>query len=1047
MDGRLPEDGLADGLYEELISVGLRRRLDAIDDDGKYVEKVGEVETPSVLAEYAASVIKNGLEILTEEGTSGSEQARLVNEVVSLVHRRVRDSLDAEVADPVEQLKALANSPEARLKKQKACDWTRPETSIATSSLFTGAPREPSLYTELGKEIGSCDSIDLVVSFIRWSGVSMILDELKKFTDSGKKLRIITTSYMGATEPKAIAELARLNNTEIRISYDSQRTRLHAKAYLFNRRSGYSTAYVGSSNLTNPAMTSGCEWNVKISKVDQRELFKKVEASYEGLWNSDDYTLYTNDDYDRLKEELERAGQKTNGTRKSFFFDLRPYPYQEAILERLEAERQAHASYKNLVVAATGTGKTMIAAFDYKRQCEKAGKRLTLLFVAHRKEILEQSVETFREVLKESQFGELYVGGYKPSQIQHLFVSIDMLNQRNFVDELSEKHYDYIVLDECHHAAAKSYQPLLEHFKPVFLLGLTATPERMDGESILPYFNERIAAEIRLPDAINRKLLCPFIYFGVEDMVDLSALKWKRGGYDRTELENVYVQERSVAVERAKKIVNSLERYVADLDRMKGLAFCVSVAHAQFMAEFFNKCGIASKALSGETSESERSAVRSELQTGKVKLVCVVDLYNEGVDIKEINTVLFLRPTESLTVFLQQLGRGLRLADNKPCLTVLDFIGQAHRKYRFYEAKYNALLPSHNPGVRKELEEGFPHLPRGCYVKLEKKAQRYILDNLKYSTTGRNALVERIKTFEEETGAPLTIGNFLTYYHLEPRALYGQKLTLTDVQKNPDSPQLDAEMWKKLYHVATLDSLELLKYASEKLADLDSVDPLKTTERERGYWNMTYSCFDNQKPGSFEELLERLRAYFAANDVYMEEIKGLVSYLRDSIEFISVREELPYENALDVHCAYTRAQILASLDFWKTSSEGVARIEEKKTTCLFVTLNKSNSYYSPQTAYHDYSINSELFHWQSQNATSEDTAVGQRYIRHAELGETILLFVREAKEDKSGSIPFTFLGKASYVKHTGNKPMSITWRLERPIPARFLEVTDKLGVS
>ena len=389
MDGRLPEDGLADGLYEELISVGLRRRLDAIDDDGKYVEKVGEVETPSVLAEYAASVIKNGLEILTEEGTSGSEQARLVNEVVSLVHRRVRDSLDAEVADPVEQLKALANSPEARLKKQKACDWTRPETSIATSSLFTGAPREPSLYTELGKEIGSCDSIDLVVSFIRWSGVSMILDELKKFTDSGKKLRIITTSYMGATEPKAIAELARLNNTEIRISYDSQRTRLHAKAYLFNRRSGYSTAYVGSSNLTNPAMTSGCEWNVKISKVDQRELFKKVEASYEGLWNSDDYTLYTNDDYDRLKEELERAGQKTNGTRKSFFFDLRPYPYQEAILERLEAERQAHASYKNLVVAATGTGKTMIAAFDYKRQCEKAGKRLTLLFVAHRKEILE----------------------------------------------------------------------------------------------------------------------------------------------------------------------------------------------------------------------------------------------------------------------------------------------------------------------------------------------------------------------------------------------------------------------------------------------------------------------------------------------------------------------------------------------------------------------------------------------------------------------------------------------------------------------------------
>lgn len=306
-------------------------------------------------------------------------------------------------------------------------------------------------------------------------------------------------------------------------------------------------------------------------------------------------------------------------------------------------------------------------------------------------------------------------------------------------------------MDEFHHAAAPTYQKLLTYYQPKILLGLTATPERMDGKSILPYFGNRIAAEIRLPEAIDRKLLCPFQYFGVTDTVNLDTLKWSAGGYDRGELSRVYTISGAIANRRAGHVVTSLLKYVTDIDDVKGLGFCVSVEHAEFMCQYFNDHHIPSMFLTGKSTDEERRTAKHRLITGEVRFIFVVDIYNEGVDIPEVNTVLFLRPTESLTIFLQQLGRGLRLAEDKECLTVLDFIGQANRKYNF-EDKFAALLSNATRSVSREIKDGFVSVPKGCYIQLEKKAAKYILDNIRASYGNTAGLVTRVALSRRTAG-------------------------------------------------------------------------------------------------------------------------------------------------------------------------------------------------------------------------------------------------------------------------------------------------------
>ena len=339
----------------------------------------------------------------------------------------------------------------------------RPLTSISTTSLLTGTMNDRTLESELNREIRTSDRIDLIISFIKYSGYRLIRDALIDFTKT-KKLRVITTSYMGASDFKAIDELSKLPNTEVKISYDVKHTRLHAKSYYFERETGFSTAYIGSSNISNPALTSGLEWNLKISEYTSEDAINTLKRAFETYWNDDEFELFNPNDNETRKNLKESLEFKDKDPNTMLFFDLRPYSHQRKVLEDLKVSREVNGSYRNLVVAATGTGKTMIAAFDYKDIIKNGDKKL--LFLAHRKEILEQSIETFRNVLKDQNFGELWVDGELPKDYNHVFASIQTLNSNNNYLKFTKDYFDYIVIDESHHSAASTYLRILKYFEP-----------------------------------------------------------------------------------------------------------------------------------------------------------------------------------------------------------------------------------------------------------------------------------------------------------------------------------------------------------------------------------------------------------------------------------------------------------------------------------------------------------------------------------------------------------------------------------------------------
>ncbi|WP_050008415.1 DEAD/DEAH box helicase family protein [Butyrivibrio sp. WCE2006] len=381
---------LEPGLYEQVINKQIQSELTGSSDDLKRVEKIDGAEASEILSKYVSEVLHKALDRISDDENLEAK-IDLVNKVVGLISEEndLNDLKELAVADSAEQLLALLseNDPMYKIGQRKAKDIVRPETSVAQSSLFTGAVHEPQMYSELRKEMETADRIDMLVSFIKWSGLRLLFKELKDFVDRGGQLRIITTSYMGATDVKAIEELSKLPGTEVRISYDTKRTRLHAKAYIFYRKTGFTTAYVGSSNMSNVAMSSGLEWNIKVTTKDMASTIQKIEATFDSYWNSTTFEKYTHDSYDKLKKALraERHGEKTEGY--GFIVDINPYPYQQEILDRLDAERKIRGRNKNLVVAATGTGKTLIAAFDYRRFCKRnPEKQNKLLFVVHREE-------------------------------------------------------------------------------------------------------------------------------------------------------------------------------------------------------------------------------------------------------------------------------------------------------------------------------------------------------------------------------------------------------------------------------------------------------------------------------------------------------------------------------------------------------------------------------------------------------------------------------------------------------------------------------------
>lgn len=1018
---------LLEGVYESLITAHLQKRLDEAGDVDAPRAPVADADEPEVLSRHVAQALAR---VLRSE-RNPERRVALVNQVLGML-----GSDEDAVVDASRQLLAVSYGGVHGTRRPTL----RPATPLSDAALLTNATGEPGIGHELRAEIPTADRVDVIMAFVKWHGIRVIESQLRELRDRGVPFRIITTTYMGATERAALDRLVNEFGAQASIQYDALRTRLHAKAWLFRRNTGFDTAYVGSSNLSRAALLDGVEWNVRLSAIATPALIEKFQATFDSYWHDATFEPYDPErDRDRLDDALaEASGRRTHErvTLSLSGLEVRAYPHQTEMLEQLDVERLVHDRHRNLVVAATGTGKTVVAALDYRRQCDRTGERPTLLFVAHRREILEQSLRTYREVLNDADFGELHVGGARPERWGHVFASVQSLTAYGITNVPADA-YSIVVIDEFHHAEARTYRAILDHLHPGELLGLTATPERGDGTDVRAFFDGRVAAELRLWDALKAELLTPFHYFAVADGTDLRSVDWANGAYAVQSLSQLFTGNDA----RARLILKALRDKVLDLDGMRALCFCVSREHARYMADVFNQAGITSAAVLGDTPTPERERRVADLRAGRVQALFTVDVFNEGVDVPSINTVLFLRPTESSTVFLQQLGRGLRRAPGKAVLTAVDFVGHHRKEFRF-DQRFRAMTGATRTALAREIESGFPFLPAGTQLVLDRLSEELVLRNIREQVSDRwSAITSELRAHPTDE-----LSTFLTDSGVELADVVRSDRSWTRLRREagvpvPEGGPLESRMLKRVRSLAHTDDPDRAAAYCQWLSDdpptYGDADP-----EQQAYARMLFFSLFPDGGGfeSYEEGLRTLRQEHAVR----EDLRSVVELGLQRAAHVTHRLTGALRSrSLHAHARYTREEAVAALDYVaidgrKPNSfrEGVLFSAAANADAFFVTLNKSEADYSPTTMYRDYAISPTRFHWESQSSTTVASKTGQRYLNHERQGSHVLLFVREAKVTEfGGGAPYLFLGEARYVEHRGERPIAITWQLDRPMPA------------
>lgn len=550
-------------------------------------------------------------------------------------------------------------------------------SAIESTDVMTGdKDKRMYLYYQLVNSIKKADRVDIIVSFLMESGVKMLLSELDNALRRGATIRILTGNYLGITQPSALYLIKQKLGDRVDLRFYNEKERsFHPKSYFFHYKD-YSELYIGSSNISRSALTSGIEWNYRFTSTSDSKNYEKFFRTFEELFEN--HSIIIDDEelkrYSKswhrpaVSKDLDKYDSNEEDTNVRVLYE--PRGAQIEALCALESTR-AEGAKRALVQAATGVGKTYLAAFDSKDYAH-------VLFVAHREEILNQAATSFKNVRSSDDFG-FFNGERKETDKSVIFASVATLGREEYLSEeyFAVNYFDYVVIDEFHHAVNDQYKRIVDYFKPRFLLGLTATPDRMDGKNIYEICDYNVPFEISLKDAINKGMLVPFHYYGIFDATDYSGIHLVRGKYDEKELNERYIGN----VHRHDLIY----KYYCKYGSKRALGFCCSRAHAEEMAKEFCKRGIPSVAVysnaDGEYSE-ERSTAIEKLKNGAIKVIFSVDMFNEGVDITSVDMVMFLRPTESPIVFLQQLGRGLRKCKGKEYLNVLDFIGNYEKAGR-----------------------------------------------------------------------------------------------------------------------------------------------------------------------------------------------------------------------------------------------------------------------------------------------------------------------------------------------------------------------------
>lgn len=1039
---------LNDGLYDSVITQDIFAELAGLEHSKVEVDPQ---ELDQYLSKHLEVHVGNALGQLTEP----SEKIKFINKIV--------ESFSAEASPVVtnEILKSVLT----RVDSDRSQISSPPEIPLSQLSLLTNAKGDPTIGSELPKELMSADSVDILMAFVRQTGLNILFEALKKLKNRGVQVRLITSAYIGATEKKAIDQLVQELGVEVKVDYLARANRLHAKAWMINRNTGFSTAFVGSSNISDPALISGLEWNVRLSEVRSAVVLDKMAATFESYWNSPDFEPYDPDvDAEKLEEALFRARGASDATKSLTIgnLDVRPLPHQAQMLSELESEREYHGIHRNLVVAATGSGKTVLAALDFKRFLETSDGK-SLLFVAHRKELLEQARWTFAQVLKDPNFGEFLVDGKKPSSWHHVFASVQSLNA-DLISQLDARKFDYIVIDEFHHASAPSYKKIIDHFEPMELLGLTATPERTDGERVQDtYFGGRIASELRLWDALDQELLAPFHYFGVSEDTKFTDIEWKgRSGYDVAELSNVVTGNHV----RDKLLLDELNRKIADYDTLKALVFCVDIKHANYINELFNNKGLSSVVVTSETPGPLRDKAIQDLKQGVIKALVSVDIFNEGVDIPAVNTVVMLRPTESPLIFLQQLGRGLRKFAGKSSVLVLDFIGAHRAEYRL-DLKMSVLTGRSRGELKTDVEQGFPFLPSGVVVSLDQLSRERVLASIQSQVAPtKQGLIAEAKGLTSTS-----MQAFLVEGAREPWEIYRHtgyswtqlKFEAGLTSREPKSPNLKSV--SKFLHVNDPERfLAYRRFLTSELEPWNLVSDRERRLRNMFFWHMwpEASSEHGDRWGSVDEAIASVRQ----DGDFSSELLELLDYLDDSSRnFVYTTAFKKADIPLSTHANYSRYEIMgatgkAYLDGCgfgyepvgkapisiSASTEGVAYIPEVDLDVFYVTLRKGASF-SATTRYIDYAETQDVFHWESQNRTSISSPTGQRYISQSESKHDVLLCVRESADANVRTQTFRIAGLADYLRHKGSNPIQLWWKLRVPLDLQTYKVASAIRVA
>lgn len=1021
--------GLVPGIYDEIVSARVKRQLDALVRSPSLRPEIDPLPTRADVAGPVAALLREALDAALEEIGDVPEKTLILADALlaELRHHAPKAFVGEQGSGLIPQrLRAIVESP--------ATEIGRPLGSLHRSSLIANAEGDQ-LLDHLRSEFDSADRIDLLCAFVKLSGVEKLRRAIERHcAERGRPLRVLTTTYMGASDQKAIEQLASLPNAMVKVSYDVEVTRLHAKAWLFYRRSGVSTAYVGSSNLSHAAQTEGLEWNVRIAESEQPALVAQIRETFEQYWD-DAYQFETfNPDEPAHKKRLSRAlsPARSEDGPSEVLIEIEPKAYQKPVLEDL-ADARRRGRHRNLIVAATGTGKTVMAALDYRR-LRNEGRIDSLLFIAHRREILEQARQVFRSALQLQHFGELLHQYEKPTVGRHVFASIDSLGDDSPIDPTT---FDMVIVDEAHHSgAAKKWGSLLSTLSPRELVGLTGTPERADGIDYEQHFPRPWVGNLRVWNAIPHALV-PFRYYMLDVQgVDLRDVSWSRmGRYLNTELAAKLVDAADIFVRRA---IEALSKQVGRPHELRAIAFCVDRRHAEAIAERFQRHHYKTAVLTEDTPRNERRAARHELDSGSVQILCVVDLYNEGVDVPNVNTLFFFRPTESATVFLQQLGRGLRRTPSKAELVVFDLTGRNRLEFRF-DRRLRALLGRTPRELRELVEHGAGRLPSGCHLHFDEQAQRDVLEQL------RRAVPSDVRGLRSLLREPAHAGLRLAEF------LHETDVDLADVYAKGRS-------WTVLRRELGLDVRKLAAGEEEALANvhklvhigdetrLDSWRRLVQLERPKDELDKRLmAMLFVVLYGKEVALADRAWASWTAHTVLREELSELEPVLRANNALLADAHELAPDIPLRLHASYLGAEISAAFGertergHLRDYYTGVEKAAGGRYDLLLVTLDKAASK-KEHLKYRDFPLSERRFHWQSKARTIRASREGRRHLDPVGAGCTPLLFVRAREDDRPGvTAAFQYLGPVMPDGAEGERPISIEWRLMYAMPPSLVQ--------